>query len=276
MKHLNALTTRSHSAALEAMVTTVAMESFNLADLANKGTGFLAQLVDTGSKTIEQALTAFKGFTFKKESVENFNDYDKASKYNEVMRLRVPCPEGFQGNIPQYAAVLNDAVDQALRVYSEVLIPLEQFLSQLVSVPGFARDTRNHLKFLTARTPRQSYDEAIKPFFNGSTKADAPFGELYKNMNEWHTSYASVKEMQGRVDSINRDEILAKIASISKTITMLKESHEAKELENMSKVVISEIARGVYEAAKQVEQLSLTTFSVYVLANNMNETASKI
>lgn len=280
MKHLNAITGGDHLAALESHTTTIACEGFNLADLSNRGRDFVMSVVDTGSKTFSKVSSDFSKITqdiVDKARDLRFTNFYATSKYNQVMHLRVPCPEGFKGDVLEYTEVLVESVQQARRVQSEVLIPLEDFLSKLISVPGFARDTRTHLRNIDKiAIERVETVRKTQKFFGGSSKANALFSELYRNMGEWQTAYENVRKLQDNIGFINHEEILKSIDRITSLIQMVKTAHEAKELENMSKVVISELSNTVYEAAKQVEQLGITIFAIYVLANTMSQTAEKI
>lgn len=280
MKHLNAISGGDHLSAMESHTATIACEGFNLADLSNRGRDFVMSIADTGSKAFEQVFLNF--FKVSRETLEGlrqfkFSGYDTERKYGQVMHLRVQCPEGFKGNVLDYTNTLKQAVQQALRVQPDVLIPLEDFLSKLVSVPGYARDTKTHLRGIDkAGLDRVELVRQTQKFFNGSSKATAVFSELYRNMNEWQAAYDSIKQIQDQVNSINHEELLNAVQRITKLIQMVKVAHEAKELENMSKTVITELSTSVYEAAKQVEQLSITLFAVYVLSNVMNDTAQKV
>lgn len=280
MKHLNAISGDDHVRAMESFSTTIACEGFNLADLSNRGRDFVMSIADTGSKAFEQVSQSFSKVsreTFEGLRQFKFSGYDTERKYNQVMHLRVQCPEGFKGNILDYTNTLKQAAQQALRVQPEILVPLEDFLSKLVSVPGYARDTKSHLREIDKLgLERIELVRQTQKFFNGSSKATAIFSDIYRNMNEWQTAYDAIKQIQDQVNSINHDELLNSVQRITKLIQMVKTAHEAKELENMSKTVITELSTSIYEAAKQVEQLSITLFAVYVLSNVMNDTAQKV
>lgn len=274
MKHLNSIPDQP-IAALESLVTAIGLEGFSLTDLNSSGGAFLGKLIDSSSQSLEHTFQTLQRNVGAKISL--FRQSSDDTKYNNIMRLRVPVPEGFSGNVASYIEVLEDGVEQALRIFSEILLPLEGFLAQVVSTPSFAKDSRYHLRFLQrASDDRLNNTKKLKHFFGGSSKADGIFGDLYKNMNEWTTSYKKIQQLQGKAESIDREELLKKVADISKLVSLLKNAFEAGELQGISKPIVTEIANGVYEAAKQLEHLSVTLFNVYTLANTMSETADKI
>ncbi len=272
MKHLSKLNPSTPIVQLESMISTISTESFNLLDMSNRGKAFLSSVVDNSFSAITKALHEFDSFSLK-SAVNEFLVYSKLTKYNDVMRLRVPCPEGFRGNVADYAGALSVSVDSALLVYSDILLPLEEFLANLVSKPGYAKDTRIHLKFLQSATNTRLKDiKRLQEFFSASSNSSSIFSDLYKNMNEFENTYTLIKDLQNKIESINREEIIQKINRIGDLVDHLKKSVVSGELDGMSKIVLNELATGVYEAAKQVEQLSAITFAVYVLSNNMNDT----
>lgn len=263
--------------ALEELCHTAALEAFSLRAVANRA----ADIIPNLAFAFTQVVSVHKGDKYDLRPVAvNMLVLDKALKsanYLEIGKLNVFVPQGFTGNLKEYLAVL----DMALNFTNGIQDRMIRF-NQLVSAFITDKNTRQSTKDLsTAASGMESEREALRKqlsaFSKESSRNDrAPLETAYRSLNEIQECVRAAADIVNKANELSAAEVVKLTTDASELLKTLGEQAEAGKVDGMSNEAYKSLSSATLTMARDVELHSVLMFNVYQVKKSIEHTCEAL
>jgi hypothetical protein len=198
--------------------------------------------------------------------------------YAEVREFRADIPEGFAGNLKDYAYVLAIAADKLTTFPSTVLNPYVLFLAQLMSSKNAAIATDDkHSVHESLMSERKAGNDHIAQYFKlGRMEAEAKIGQVIGNNGEWKDLFIHLRQATEYINSINREEITHLLSLAVDYLNVIHQNLVEGKLENVSPEASKALADGAFQIASHIEHLALIHYRVLALTHAVKGTVERV
>jgi hypothetical protein len=264
-------------AALEAYNETAALEAFSLRAVANRA----ADIIPNLAYAFKEVLSAHKGDKYDLRPVSvNTTVLERALKsanYLEVGKFNVFVPQGFQGNIKEYLAVLNTAM-----VFTNGIQDRMIKFNQLVSAFLTDKNTRRSTKDLSTATndmesEREGVRKALAQFVREGSRSDrANLQDVFRSLNEVSDCVFSASEIVLEANKLSVDDVMKLTIDASELLKALGEQAMEGKIEGMSNEAYRSLSSATLTMARDVELHALLMFSVYQVKKSLEHTSEAL
>lgn len=245
--------------------------------------GFLSNFVTTIREvvpsmlsSISSALTSLNFSSSDKRSTSNYSIFLNLlnkSNFMEIGDTKISVPEGFVGHLPTYTDVLKSSAEHAGKVVSDVLVPYNTFLSQLLSSDNTRLASIGQLGYLYKfDTRREELNKWIGDFLRkGSTQVKQPMKDVFSRNAEWETVLFNQNDATKEIGKADRKSVQAMVDQCVELIEAVKASAETGELDNLSGPIIKQLAASAMSVANEVTFYSITLYRVNAMDKIIND-----
>lgn len=198
--------------------------------------------------------------------------------YDDLIKLRVPVPEGFVGSYVNY---LID-VQQLFDYHQNVCLPaLESFYIEVASV------ITNKGAKISQKSIIDSYKSLIKSreennkkitdyFVIRSTQSEQDYGKIFHNNEEVGEMFKERHKLVKTLEAVNVKQVTDYVNKINDALVTLIKIAEDKSMSNLSAVQLQNITEGAYECAAQVEFFAVNYYRAQTLINTITHLQDKL
>lgn len=276
---MNLTTTHPGLQTLELVNSRLALESVALESFSDT----VKKLVPSISASVRSFVSSFRYKLSDADgrTTEFYNEAEFAKlvklldshKYTNLMELRLYVPEGFKGNITEYAKTLQRAQAHVNKVLGDVVIPYNVFLSKLVTNPNAAKDTRLQLTQLNQiKAAREFLRSQLAEFFMvGSTASYCKIGDAVSNNAEWSVLADTLKLISADFDMKRPEQVKDAVEDTSELLDALSNSASDNGLRDISSQTLRTLGDATLEVAREIEFFSIINYQVNTLMAVMGQ-----
>lgn len=253
-----------------------------------------AEVLATFVNTIREAIPSLMGVARKMfEGITLSSKADDKKVYNNRMNvvrmldgqnyvhlsaLSVYVPEGFQGNLLDYAGVLQKSSFHAAGIVSDVLNPFNTFLSQLLSSQNARLTNYGQLSYLSQRdAEREKQNKSIGQFFKNNTNVGKQaYGKVLRRNSEWNDLVTVLPQIDQTISSVSREMVQRAVDDCVSLIDSIKTAAEDGTLDNMSAAMIKQLSQATLSAAREVEFYAITAHRASALSIAVDDSLKSI
>jgi Sec7-like guanine-nucleotide exchange factor len=191
----------------------------------------------------------------------------------EIGDTKIFVPEGFVGHLPTYTDALKSSAEHASKVVSDVLVPYNTFLSQLLSSDNARLASIGQLGYLSKfDARREELNKWIGDFFRkGSTQVKQPMKDVFSRNAEWETVLFNQNDATKEIGKVDRKSVQSMVDQCVELIEAVKASAESGELDNLSGPMIKQLAASAMSVANEVTFYSITLYRVNGMDKIIND-----
>jgi hypothetical protein len=248
--------------------------------------GFLSSFVTTVREVIPSMLTsisdALTSLSFSSSDKRNTGNYSSflnlldKSNFMEIGDVKISVPEGFTGHLPTYVDTLKMCSEHAGKIASDVLLPYNTFLSQLLSSDNTRLSSMGQLNYLVKRdSEREELNSKIGNFLRkGSTQVKQPMKDVFSRNAEWELVLTNQNTAINELGKTDRKTVQDMVDQCVELIEAVRSSAESGELDNLSGPMIKQLSASTMSVANEVTFYSITLYRVNAMDKIINDSIS--
>jgi hypothetical protein len=282
MNALNALDFKEDTPVAELRVAAESISSFTqngvaaLGQVAGKLQSFLGSIASNFAsvKTVGE-IQDLKGLAAEEQK---FLQLIEHASYAEVRQFRANVPEGFSGDMLNYANALAYSAGQLTNVASEVLQPYTVFLAQLMGTANAGQLTQDRKSvYLRMNKEREAAEKAIGAFFKtGRKEAELRVGDVVARNADFAPLFQQLRKAQDAINAVDRVQLSQLVAQAEDYLNVLCGMLESGKLANITAETSRALADGAYEVASHLEYYASIHFRVLVLTQAVKDTVERV
>lgn len=199
--------------------------------------------------------------------------------YSSMARYVIRCPEGVAGAMVPYLKALQTILLRLHDVDARVLVPLNRWVGQVLANPKHAEKAWAPDGFISPA----EMDKLVKPLEKhfveryGSDVVMRPVHKVYPKKEDFEEAGEILIGLTDIVSAIMSKDLLGKAEEIAKNVKRLVELNDERDiLENAQKRTLATMSMAIYDAARELEVISVLVFQVKVAITAYEETLKKI
>lgn len=261
MKHLTIDTAPQANRSIELTASRMALESAFLADFSNMLEATIPNLVSNLSTSFSNSFKNVTNFVSSFTPENRLDSKISQIPYSELANIRAYVPEGFSGNAFEYTKVLQESLDHANKVISDVLNPYNTYISELLSSIDATKSTQGKPQFLVKMDKdRDTLNAEVGKFFKNSTITSDKVSKFYHNSNEVINVKTKVNALVAQLESSNVLLVQKNTRDTLELLNALTKSNKAEELNSISPETIKALAESTLTVAREVEFYAITRY----------------
>jgi hypothetical protein len=250
----------------------IAMEASFLSNLSTT----VREAIPSMMASINGALSSIKFFSNDKTAVNGstvFLNLLEKSNFVEISDVKIFTPEGLVGNLPAYTDVLKSCSEHASKVVTDVLVPYNTFLAQLLSSNSARLSSFGQLNYMLKKDEqREKLNELIGSFIvPGSTQVKQPVGKAFNRNSEWRDMLANQSESTQAINSVGIKSVMSAMDECVQLIDAIRTASSSGELDSLSGPMLRQLSTTTLTAANEVTFYSITAYRVNVLTKAIND-----
>ena len=247
---------------LSAMVSSISEFFPSLLTHLQGSVGFLEKLSDAPKGLFSSLMDGFSGSDYSKYQVSDYK------------RLRIRVPEGFTGNLYEYAGFLN----RSWGFIQTDLIPQLDVVYGILA--GFASNKTNKVSLMDHSPIYKKLDDHLKALVKESqiyygkrvhSSGKSELGMCFNEMSEFQQTLQTAKNLGDQLNPKQTSQILDRVKRIAGVLDIIVKDARAREYDKASFEAVKSLATGVYTIAEAVEFYSITYYRVIELADVMKD-----
>jgi len=191
--------------------------------------------------------------------------------YSRLSDFSVPVPEGQKGTYLQTLTSLKEAALHSKEKINEALAYYSKYIAILVNTPEMWLSTKDEMVYYNSlEKARLAVATAMEANFDhGKHNPMLSYGDAIARQQDWFDVLKTMLEVSDIINGIDRQKIKKSIASVMALVDVLKSKAKADGSinDNISPQVISAIADGAYQVAKELEFYSVVHFRSLAISN---------
>lgn len=202
---------------------------------------------------------------------------DKAS-FAEVRQLRADVPEGFQGNLLDYAGALATVSTQLTNLAAEVLTPYTVFLAQLLGANNLSHLTqdRKHV-YVKMSQERDHAEQVLGSFFkSGRVDTHAKIGDVLSRNADWAPLFECLRKASEAINAVDRAQLTQLIVQAEDYLNVLHDRLTQGKMDEVTPETSKALAEGAFQVASHIELYSLVHFRVLVFSQAVKDTIERV
>ena len=202
----------------------------------------------------------------------------KVVPYSDLIKFRVPAPEGFIGNYPAYLESLLASFDY----HKQVCIPAVEDFYELVANVVTNKNARNSLKdndrkYKELTQLRQSTNLNIAKFFiASSSQNETEYKKLFTSNDEVIKTFKLRYQLMDVLKNVDIKEMTTFVSKINDALNTLIELAQNGDIEQLSTAQLKNLTTGAYETASQVEFFAVNYYRAEVAVNTVGFAQDKL
>jgi hypothetical protein len=271
MKHITFEAAQPGITQVDRMSRQIAMEAGLLSSLTETLSTSLPRLLDQAIGFFGDVSTRL-GFT--PTTLNNpsaFVRHLNKVGYSTLSQFEIHVPEGFHGNLSEYAVFLEDSTDHTSALLNGVLNPYRDFLAGLVGNADSLKSARDPLTFLVARDKaREQLNVRASTFFKpGSVSTLVRMSAVVDRVADWDVVFTKLQAVDRVTQAYKVDEIKKVIAEISDLLDVLKEEAASGRMDSINPKQLKGLGTATLSAAQEVEFLAVSRHRIVAFATAM-------
>ena len=226
------------------------------------------QFVDTG-----------RNGEFNLDSKEkNIRDKLTEFPYSDLMKLRLPAPEGFLGNYPSYF----ESLLESFHYHRKVCLPALEDYYELVANVVTNKNARvslkdNDRKYKDLTQNRTQLNLSIAKFYiSSSSQNEVEYRKLFANNDEVIKTFKLRHQLMAELKNTNVQEVKELVNQINDALNTLIEIAKNGDMEQLSTAQLKNLTAGAYEIASQVEFFAVNYYRSEVAINTFSFAQDKL
>lgn len=256
----------------------IAMEAGLLSSLTETISNSLPRFVDQAIGFFDTVTTRL-GFTpTKLNNPSAFVRHLQKVGYATLSQFEIHVPEGFHGNLSEYATLLEDSTDHTSALLNGVLNPYRDFLAGLVGNADSLKSARDPLTFLVTKdAAREQLNVRTSAFFKpGSVSTLVRMGDVVDRVADWDVVFSKLQAVDRVTQAYKVDEIKKVIAEISALLDIVKEEASAGKLDSINPKQLKGLGAATFSVASEVEFLAVSRHRIVAFATAMEANIERI
>lgn len=211
------------------------------------------------------------------KKIDKMKERIEKDSYLSMSGVLVPCPDGFNGNFPQYVDTLmaNSATvfDNAFRMADDLQVIVTEFTNS----KSARLAVRDYSKMIdTARKVRESQEKMFLDNFSTGSNQRLRFDKMFEMKTDVVPTLNKTVDLYKYVNKYSVDAIKARAAELAKRIDVLIAIQKKASKEEMrdSKVAFLGISEYTLEVARQLEHVGkfmVRAEMAFVVTSNLSE-----
>lgn len=255
----------------------IAMESLTEGGMTNIMRMYVPGLFASLKSTLSEIYPPNKAVQFSREHRKFLEMIEKQSYY-DLQPLSVFVPEGMVASYVDYLASLTEAVKHCHGQLQETLSKYAAYLGGLVN----SRDNQLSMKsdvfaYKLIEKDRNILAKAMEKCFDHSShKSEQKYGDVIKRNGDWSTVLKDITVVGDQVNTIDRQAIVKKAATIVELMDVILKRSAADEYVDISSEMVQTLSEGSYQVAKEIEFYSVVHYRALALATAITDSVKKL
>lgn len=212
-------------------------------------------MADDAAKFIKSKFNALAIY-FKDSPEKQYQTYltfADETKYPEVRRISMQVPEGFKGNMLDYAKTMENVVSAFYQEFTDNFIkPFDLYIAKLITNPVLL-DTSTY-KHTVKTSDVEKYKKQLAKFFTPKKYGMLPLGDIYARNQDIKSVYTHLVNITTVSKAQDLRNVRKAVEDLNQRINVLVEmiSDEKNNL-NIAPKTLNTLAELVFDLAKHVE-----------------------
>ena len=182
-------------------------------------------------------------------------------QYLDLADLTISIPEGFKGNLLEYADVLNEIVKEHSTITETVLKPFTAYLSHFISNKDAklsVGDTTD--KYIVSKKVREHNIEKIAHYRTDGHNTKAKLGETLSRKADIQAVYVKTVLLTQTLEKINLKYIQDQVKHCVELLSIIVDQVESGKILNVTPEVTKNLAFSALQIAEEIEFMAIVYF----------------
>lgn len=232
-----------------------------LTSLTKTTLGYMAQKM----ASLNSILVYFKGF--KRGQYVYYRTFTQKYKYLEVSQNKIQVPDGFTGNLSEYADTLLKTFEECTsKIITDIIDPFNTHVSKLINQPALL--SSQSYKHAIGKSDVERYRKDISKFHSAKKHNQLSIGEVYARMADIDTHADTMDKINELQQRYPLSDVQVAVNKLDGNLNALIEVITDKSNNiTLSQKVINDLSELTLELAKQVEFFAVVDHLIAALTH---------
>ena len=206
--------------------------------------------------------------------------YVQKLNYAEIRNNLVIVPEGLQADLLSYTNALRKVADTVMTLESDVIIPYERWLAEMVGEPERIRNLTNNAKIPGMRNlDFMAGEREIQQLFatTGQRHHEVPFGQAFHRIADYQTVIRVAEDLDRVFSQSTQKRLMIRIERVNELLSELVKIIDLNVSGTRpSPATIRSLAETAMNVARLLEQYGLYRYRLLALEHALEKTSERV